>query len=393
LPKQITTTAIIIELSEDSVISEFLNHQKKGTKNTYSSMFRRLKEFCDTTGQEMLDNPELWKKKIFEFKNYLIELNYSEYYAQTATSMIRGFFDYYEKPLKFRRADRRRLAERNRKTEDYPFDKADMAKLAMHADLKSKYVLLVGKSVGLRAGDFVNFTYGKFRGVKLDSDAPIFIGETVTKKERVKAFPFLDSDAIPIVKEILEANKDRPDSEYILMTKSKKKRNSFNRMQPDNLSTILQSLAKKAKIQHGSKRIRFHCLRKYLSDRLSSAMSESKWKQVVGKKISEGAYISANSLREDYLRAMPNIVISSNGNGKIKKDLEDTKQSVETMAEIIASQKAEIERLKAEMASKSDTDSMRKMMFNLTERLKVLEAEEQKRKEAERKKPETVDYT
>jgi predicted flavoprotein YhiN len=34
-------------------------------------------------------------------------------------------------------------------------------------------------------------------------------------------------------------------------------------------------------------------------------MSESKWKQVVGKKISEGAYISPDELRKDYARAMP----------------------------------------------------------------------------------------
>jgi len=33
-------------------------------------------------------------------------------------------------------------------------------------------------------------------------------------------------------------------------------------------------------------------------------MSESKWKQIVGKTISEGAYVSSESLREDYARAM-----------------------------------------------------------------------------------------
>jgi hypothetical protein len=33
-------------------------------------------------------------------------------------------------------------------------------------------------------------------------------------------------------------------------------------------------------------------------------MSENKWKQIVGKKISEGAYVSSESLREDYTRAM-----------------------------------------------------------------------------------------
>jgi polyhydroxyalkanoate synthesis regulator phasin len=104
-------------------------------------------------------------------------------------------------------------------------------------------------------------------------------------------------------------------------------------MQDSELSYILQSLAKKAKIQNGSKRIRFHCLRKYLSDRLSSAMSESKWKQIVGKKISEGAYINADSLREDFLKAMPNIAISTNGsNGKVlelEKKVDNLNQMVE----------------------------------------------------------------
>lgn len=393
MPKQITTTAILIELEEDSVISEFLNFQKKSTKNTYSSYFRRLKEFTSETGAEMLANREQWERKIFKFQKWLLAKEYSEYYAQSACGAVRGFFGYYRKPLYFTKQEGKRLGEARRKTEDYFFDQQDVQKMAMHGNLKDKYVLLVGKSVGLRAGDFVNFTYGTFRSVKLDKDAPIFVGRIETQKERIPAFPFLDSDAIPIVKEILEANKDRPDSEYILMTKSKKKHNTFNCMQPDNLSTMLQSLAKKAKIQHGNKRVRFHCLRKYLCDRLSAHMSESKWKQCVGKKIDEGAYVSDAELKEAWTRAMPSISVNSNGNGKVKKDLEATKQSVETMAEIIASQKAEIERLKAEMANKTDAQTMQKMMFDLTERLKVLEAEEQKRKEAERKKPEKIDYT
>jgi hypothetical protein len=137
----------------------------------------------------------------------------------------------------------------------------------------------------------------------------VFLGETVTLKERVKAFPYLDTDAVPIVKAILEAGKDKPNTEYILMTRSKKKHNTWNKMQPAELSYILQSLARKAKIEHGSKRVRFHCLRKFLCDRLSSVMSESKWKQVVGKKISEDAYINSESLKEDYSKAMPDTCI------------------------------------------------------------------------------------
>ena len=102
MPKQITANTIVIELSEDSVITEFLNHQKKGTKNTYTSYFRRLKEFTpETTGKDIFDNPNLSRRKIFDFHNYLLEHDYSECYTQSACSMIRGFFSYYDLPLHF----------------------------------------------------------------------------------------------------------------------------------------------------------------------------------------------------------------------------------------------------------------------------------------------------
>jgi len=39
-------------------------------------------------------------------------------------------------------------------------------------------------------------------------------------------------------------------------------------------------------------------------------MSESKWKQIVGKKTSESAYVSPDSLREDYERAMSKTVFT-----------------------------------------------------------------------------------
>lgn len=44
-------------------------------------------------------------------------------------------------------------------------------------------------------------------------------------------------------------------------------------------------------------------MRKFLIDRLASIMSESKWKQIVGKVVSESAYVSEDSLRNDYERA------------------------------------------------------------------------------------------
>ena len=54
----------------------------------------------------------------------------------------------------FRRQESKKLTENNRKTVDYLFDKEDLTKMALAGNLKERYVLLVGKSVGLRASDF-----------------------------------------------------------------------------------------------------------------------------------------------------------------------------------------------------------------------------------------------
>lgn len=76
----------------------------------------------------------------------------------------------------------------------------------------------------------------------------------------------------------------------------------------ENLTVILQTLVEKAGIEiqkgtiHG-KRVRFQKnLRKFLIDRLSAYAGESQWKQIVGKAIDEGAYVSQDQLRGVFTR-------------------------------------------------------------------------------------------
>jgi hypothetical protein len=130
----------------------------------------------------------------------------------------------------------------------------------------------------------------------INREVPISIDEITTQKEDVKAFPFIDSEALPVIRLMLEKmtreGLTKPDSRVL------------NYERERQLTRILQRLVSKAGIVTGNKQVRFHCMRKFLIDRLSSFMSESKWKQIVGKKISEGAYVSPDSLRADYSRAM-----------------------------------------------------------------------------------------
>ena len=93
----------------------------------------------------------------------------------------------------------------------------------------------------------------------------------------------------------------------------------------------MQTLAKKAgmEIENGAvhgKRVRFHCMRKFLIDRLSAYAGESQWKQIVGKSIDEGAYVSQDQLSGIFLRAMPTLLI--NGNGVKAKKLEQLENAL-----------------------------------------------------------------
>jgi uncharacterized coiled-coil protein SlyX len=338
----------------DAKVNEFLDSiTKPSTKASYKTSMKFYLEFVNETnknptkdengnvvkidGQKLLDikkddtdkqvekSMSAFKKWILETKKTMKGKSYSSHFAVSCVMTARSFYDYYGMPLVFRKQEAKTLKESSRTTKDYLFDKEDLTKMALVGNLKERYVLLVGKSVGLRASDFTEFTFGTFRSLKLDNEPPISIGETNTQKETVKAFPFLDSDAIPIVKQILESNKDKADSDKVIQDTE------------DNLSIILQTLAKKAGMEineHGTihdKRVWFHCLRKFLIDHLSAFASESQWKQIVGKTIDEGAYISQDQLRGIFLRAMPSILI--NGNGlKAKKlmELENALKSVES---------------------------------------------------------------
>jgi hypothetical protein len=310
---------IVCEQEFDSILTEFLNGLKPHSKNAYSPLFKYWINFSGMNGKETLefrkaDKDALTQKKVLAFKAWLIEKGKSENFATLGSSAIRGFLASHRLKLEFTRSETKTLQETNRSTQDYLFTKEDLAKMSEQASLTERYVLLVGKSVGLREGDFLTFTYGDFRSIHIEGEAPISLGEVVTQKEHIPAYPFLDSDAVQIVKAFLERTPDAKDSDKVLD------------WDEQSLTQCLQRLFEKAHLVAGEKRVRFHNLRKYLIDRLSAVASESQWKQIVGKKIAEGAYISTDQLRDVYLRAMPSIVI--NGNGKTHVKIEELEKAL-----------------------------------------------------------------
>ena len=355
----------------DKIIDDFLNSQTKlGTFKTYKTQMKLYLEYTGKTGQQIIDEKRNDKnfqveKNILGFRKWLLQKGKSENYATSTVGAVRGFYSYYRMPLMFRKQESRKLTEKNRKTTDYLFDREDLAQMALAGNLKERYVLLVGKSVGLRASDFLKLTYGQLRSVKLEDEAPVALGELATQKERIKAYPFLDSDAIPIAKAILEANKDKADNQRILTDTG------------DNLSVILQTLAKKAgmEIENGAvhgKRIRFHCLRKFLIDRLSAYASESQWKQIVGKAIGEGAYVSQEQLKGIFSRSMRDLLINGNGM-KAKKLIELETALLESQRKITALETTNEVLRKRLDELENGQNTTKEMIGNLTERISYIE--------------------
>lgn len=341
----------------DAKFLEFLATKQKSTRTTYEAYFRRLIEYdLSINGVQMLKDRKQWEKRIFAFRNYLIEeKGYSNNYVESCLGAVRGFFGHFRKSLDLTNPEKRLLAKRGRVTEDFRFDLPILKKLWDVANLKEKWVLC-NKSFGLRAEDFSRITFGQLRSLDLTQEAPIFLGELNTEKESVRAFTYCDSDVISVIRSILEINADKPDNAEVWTANSQE------------LSYAVQSLARKAHVENGNKIVRFHCLRKFLIDALSSHMSESKWKQIVGKAISEGAYISSDNLRECFKRTLKDIVFNyTNGNGA-KKDEEIRKlnEKIELLTQLL------LEKAKPEKDSKDVTEGLTPNAYQDKDKIQML---------------------
>jgi integrase len=285
---------------EDATVEEWLSSQKLSTRTTYRAYWKHFHEFAGLTGSEILENRKAdknfsWERKVIEFKNWMAEKGYATYTATAATMAVRSFFEFHRCHLEFRSQESSKIAKRTRVTEDYRFGLEDLRKMFEVADLKEKYVLTAGKSFGLRAGDFLRLARGDLDPYIDKGEPPISIGSYRTQKEGIVAYPFIDSDAL----EVIRLRIDQMTREGHIKATDKMLPYGYE----VQLSRVIKRLVIRAGINVGVKEIRFHCMRKFLIDRLSSFMSESKWKQIVGKSISESAYVSPDSLREDYKRA------------------------------------------------------------------------------------------
>jgi len=341
-----TTQPLEEQFPDDKATVEWLRAQKQSSQNTYKSYWQWFLEYIQMNGDQILvdrkqDKSHKWEIELLKFRNWSLshicgvhKRPLSENGAKTACGVVRGFFAHHYQDLKIRRNDSAKIKQANRVYQDYRLSKEDILRMSVVADLRDRYILVLGKSLGLRASDFIKLKVGDFTCLNLDAEPPISMGRLDTTKESIPAYPFLDSDAASIVKAFLESLNISDQHIRILQIKK------------NELTNVLKRLADKANIQLGNKQLRFHCLRKFLIDRLSAVTSESKWKQVVGKQIDERAYVSEAELREAYRRVMPETCFSNNNRRSIaieqlekeNKELKETIKGLQSRIEEFQSQ-------------------------------------------------------
>jgi integrase len=320
----------------DPKFLDFISIQEPKTAKTYKVTFRKLMAFDPTiNGEQMLKDKKLWEmQKIFEFQKFLAKSGLSQSSIKSTIGGVRGFFSANREALIFTSQEKRKINVSGRSTEDYLFTKAELYKLWNLADLSEKWILC-NKSLGMRIEDFARITWGHLRTINLDDD-PAYFGDYLTAKENVVAHPFLDSDCIVVVKQLLDVNKTKADNDRV-----------FNKSNTQ-ASYILQQLVKKSGIVTASKVVRMHNLRKFCNDRLKSHMAESKANQIIGHSngASTEAYLYQES-RDCFTRAMPDLLLNGNGGIKaVKQEVAQMNTTVDALVKLLSAKDSEIQTLK-----------------------------------------------
>jgi len=289
------------------IFLEFMNRTEKGEWSD--------KRLIEEREEDVKNRSFAFERKVVEFYEWLktYDPNLSDNTRKAYMLAVRSFFAYHRLDVKLTRQQRAKVSRKPKpKRKYYDFTLEDIKRMASVSKPKERYVLLVGKELGLRAIDFVNLKVGTFTA-HLEEEVPISLGEVYTQKEGVNAKPFLGYDGKQAVEQ------------WLTILKSKGKYNPDKPMLEvgeNELTEMLKRLTKRANISVGNEKIRFHQLRVFLITRLSKVMETNRWKQVVGKEVPESAYVKPFLLKEDYQKVLPLITANTTASMPQREELQ-----------------------------------------------------------------------
>ena len=303
------------------------NHQtwldtiKGSSRRTYDRAWGYFVKFLDDKDEAWIIaskvSHEDWGAHLVDFHRWLKiqpkqrgQGTLSDNSAKQIAGAIRGYMKHMGLPISLTMAQKAELDTIETLTyKDYRMDLKIKEQLLQKANALEEYIVSAGISFGLRIGDFAEISRGMLEPL-LEKEIPIQLPKIKTKKRGEDAYPFIDSDAKKAILRLLkQMDKEGKTGNADLMI-------DLGRKFPENaINTILKNLAKKSGVNLGTYRLRFHCLRKFLTDNLSAVCSADKWKWFVGKKTSGASPYVSHEGREAYKQVLRLTQVGANQTG------------------------------------------------------------------------------
>ena len=315
----------------------WLAQYKGGSLKQYKRTWHYFVKFLEEKDEKwIMQNKytEDWGAHIVNFHRWLKKQpmqrgrgKMSDNTVKTLTNSLRAYFGHIDVALSLSKIQKEEVVKvESTPRVDYPFNLNVKGRLLAVADPLEEYVVCTGVSFGLRIGDFLIITRGMLEPL-LSQEVPIKLPPIQTKKKGVKAYPFIDKDCHQAIKRLLkdmnEEGQTRSDDRMCSLT-------AFE------TNYLLKKLFERTGIETGQYSVRFHILRKFLTDKLASVCASDKWKHFVGKSASS-PYVSSEG-REAYKKVME--FTNVNGERVRTNDV-----AITLMKNQISDQKSAIEKL------------------------------------------------
>jgi integrase/archaellum component FlaC len=369
----------------DPKTEKFLAQFKPRTRQSYRN---RIKTFSRDTGiADVLSWIE--KTDARELKSY-IQTYYTKQIENKAkinsvlatVTALRSIATEFGKTIKFRKGALDKVQEDQN---SYEIATSDLAKLWEVANLIERTVLATSTSLGYEVTSFISLKRQKIKALvekAISENEEWACWSDNRSKTSAKRLNVLNPLAIDYLKKYLDAGMKKGSENLFPYSDS-------------GINAMLRRLFKKATINTGGQKIRFHSIRKWLMTKLNEAgLSIYSVKLIMGKEIgvSDSTYLQhlEHTAFEDYKRVYEPYLTFTNGRSNgIKKKIDEQNTEIDALKKTIKSLSEDNEKLRQDMEQRLEEQrkwvytEMHKLVNPLLEDTPREIAKEEERQEIE----------
>jgi len=272
-------------------------YSKPKVKKVMKSRFLKYLTWSKKTPQELVtefDNRKA-RSEILHFQSYLIAEGFK---PNTVRSLVNAVRSFYTSQCESVRGLKRKVVAIQQAKGEHVFSLKDLREMFTIGKTRDKAILSVATSLGWEVSAILDMERDYFESLvkRAKSQKQQFISfNWQRKKTNATQFGILNPLALEWLGKYLEATKDKPSVKL------------WNGLISDSMNDIIKRLTKEANVQTTG-RIRFHLIRKWLMQTLSSnGFNSFEVKLIMGKAISVSDLTYLQQLKDSCLEKYKNI--------------------------------------------------------------------------------------